>query len=77
MAKSIREMVEEAIKDMITDGRIVIQDDSGDEIEDLTVAIDGPEDDDDDDEDDSEDDSESDEDSDEDSDEYENADSDE
>ena len=71
MAKSIREMVEEAIKDMITDGRIVIQDDSGDEIEDLTVAIDGPEDDDD------EDDSESDEDSDEDSDEYENADSDE
>ena len=76
MAKSIREMVEEAIKDMITDGRIVIQDDSGDEIEDLTVAIDGPEDDDDD-EDDSEDDSESDEDSDEDSDEYENADSDE
>ena len=75
MAKSIREMVEEAIKDMITDGRIVIQDDSGDEIEYLTVAIDGPEDDDD--EDDSEDDSESDEDSDEDSDEYENADSDE
>ena len=71
MAKSIREMVEEAIKDMITDGRIVIQDDSGDEIEDLTVAIDGPEDDD------YEDDSESDEDSDEDSDEYENADSDE
>ena len=66
MAKSIREMVEEAIKDMITDGRIVIQDDSGDEIEDLTVAIDGPEDDDD--EDDSEDDSESDEDEDEDSD---------
>ena len=76
MAKSIREMVEEAIKDMIKDGRIVIQDDSGDEIEDLTVAIDGPEDDDDD-EDHSEDDSESDEGSDEDSDEYENADSDE
>ena len=75
MAKSIQEMIEEVVKNMITDGQIVIQDESGDEIEDLTVAIDGPEDDDD--EDDSEDDSESDEDSDEDSDEYENADSDE
>tara|TARA_Y100000816_G_scaffold261517_1_gene218565 strand:+ start:236 stop:448 length:213 start_codon:yes stop_codon:yes gene_type:complete len=70
MAKSIQEMIEEAVKNMITDGRIVIQDDSGEVIEDLTVAIDGPEDDDDDDD---QDDSESDEDS----DEYENADSDE
>ena len=63
MAKTIQEMIEEAVKNMITDGRIVIQNDSGDTIEDLTVAIDGPEDDDD-----YEDDSESDEDEDEDSD---------
>ncbi len=41
MAKSIQEMIEEAVKNMITDGRIVIQDDSGEVIEDLTVAIDG------------------------------------
>ena len=47
---------------MVEDGKLVIQNDSGDTIEDLTVAIDGPEDDD------YEDDSESDEDEDEDSD---------
>ena len=63
MAKTIQEMVEEAVKNMIEDGKLVIQNDSGDTIEDLTVAIDGPEDDD------YEDDSESDEDEDEDSDE--------
>tara|TARA_R100000149_G_scaffold38035_1_gene14655 strand:- start:166 stop:360 length:195 start_codon:yes stop_codon:yes gene_type:complete len=63
MAKTIQEMVEEAVKNMVEDGKLVIQNDSGDTIEDLTVAIDGPEDDDD-----YEDDSESDEDEDEDSD---------
>jgi|TARA_R100000030_G_scaffold75872_3_gene58948 hypothetical protein len=62
MAKTIQEMVEEAVKNMVEDGKLVIQNDSGDTIEDLTVAIDGPEDDD------YEDDSESDEDEDEDSD---------
>tara|TARA_R100000654_G_C2590671_1_gene113216 strand:- start:273 stop:464 length:192 start_codon:yes stop_codon:yes gene_type:complete len=62
MAKTIQEMVEEAVKNMVEDGKLVIQNDSGDIIEDLTVAIDGPEDDD------YEDDSESDEDEDEDSD---------
>ena len=56
MAKTIQEMVEEAVKNMVEDGKLVIQNDSGDTIEDLTVAIDGPEDDD------YEDDSESDED---------------
>ncbi len=60
MAKTIQEMVEEAVKNMVEDGKLVIQNDSGDTIEDLTVAIDGPEDDD------YEDDSESDEDEDED-----------
>ena len=63
MAKTIQEMVEEAVKNMVEDGKLVIQNDSGDTIEDLTVAIDGPEDDD------YEDDSESDEDEDEDCDE--------
>jgi hypothetical protein len=62
MAKTIQEMVEEAVKNMVEDGKLVIQNDSGDTIEDLTVAIDGPEDDD------YEDDSESDEDEDEDED---------
>lgn len=40
MAKSIKELVEEAILDMIADGKIVINDaESGDKIEDLEVAI--------------------------------------
>ncbi len=56
MAKTIQEMVEEAVKNMVEDGKLVIQNDSGDTIEDLTVVIDQPEDDD------YEDDSESDED---------------
>jgi len=62
MAKTIQEMIEEAVKNMVEDGKLVIQNDSGDTIEDLTVAIDQPEDDD------YEDDSESDEDEDEDED---------
>lgn len=62
MAKTIQEMVEEAVKNMVEDGKLVIQNDSGDTIEDLTVVIDQPEDDD------YEDDSESDEDEDEDED---------
>ena len=46
MAKSIQEMVEEAILNMIADGKIVINDsDSGDKIEDLEVAIASTEDD--------------------------------
>ena len=40
MAKSIQEMVEEAILNMIADGKIVINDsDSGDKIEDLEIAV--------------------------------------
>ena len=66
MAKSIQEMVEEAVKNMVDDGKLVIQNDSGDTIEDLAIAVDEIEDDDDEDQDD---DSESDEDKDEDSDE--------
>ena len=46
MAKSIQEMVEEAILNMIADGKIVINDsDSGDKIEDLEIAVASPEDD--------------------------------
>ena len=46
MAKSIQEMVEEAIQNMIADGKIVINDsDSGDKIEDLEIAVASPEDD--------------------------------
>tara|TARA_R110002012_G_C11199463_1_gene559663 strand:- start:178 stop:381 length:204 start_codon:yes stop_codon:yes gene_type:complete len=67
MAKSIQEMVEEAVKNMVEDGKLVIQDNSGDTIEDLAIAVDEIEDDDDDE--DQDDDSESDEDEDEDSDE--------
>lgn len=64
MAKTIQEMVEEAVKSMVEDGKLVIQDNSGDTIEDLIVAVDEIED-----EEDQDDDSESDEDEDEDSDE--------
>ena len=64
MAKTIQEMVEEAVKSMVEDGKLVIQDNSGDTIEDLIVAVDEIED-----EEDQDDDSESDEDKDEDSDE--------
>ena len=64
MAKTIQEMVEEAVKSMVEDGKLVIQDNSGDTIEDLIVAVDEIEDDED-----QDDDSESDEDEDEDSDE--------
>jgi hypothetical protein len=40
MAKSIQEMVEEAILNMIADGKIIINDsDSGDKIEDLEIAV--------------------------------------
>ena len=40
MAKSIKELVEEAILDMIADGKIIINDaESGDKIDDLEVAI--------------------------------------
>ena len=67
MAKSIQEMVEEAVKNIVDDGKLVIQDNSGDTIEDLAIAVDEIEDDDDDE--DQDDDSESDEDEDEDSDE--------
>ena len=46
MAKSIQEMVEEAIQNMIADGKIVINDaDSGDKIEDLEIAVASTEDD--------------------------------
>jgi hypothetical protein len=46
MAKSIQEMVEEAILNMIADGKIVINDsDSGDKIEDLEIAVASTEDD--------------------------------
>ena len=68
MAKTIQEMVEEAVKNMVDDGKLVIQDNSGDTIEDLAIAVDEIEDDDDEDQD-QDDDSESDEDKDEDSDE--------
>ena len=64
MAKTIQEMVDEAVKSMVEDGKLVIQDNSGDTIEDLIVAVDEIED-----EEDQDDDSESDEDEDEDSDE--------
>ena len=64
MAKTIQEMVEEAVKRMVEEGKLVIQDNSGDTIEDLIVAVDEIED-----EEDQDDDSESDEDEDEDSDE--------
>tara|TARA_R100000353_G_C6483714_1_gene189899 strand:- start:213 stop:401 length:189 start_codon:yes stop_codon:yes gene_type:complete len=57
MAKTIQEMVEEAVKSMVEDGKLVIQDNSGDTIEDLIVAVDDIED-----EEDQDDDSESDED---------------
>tara|TARA_R100001015_G_C4597474_1_gene152592 strand:+ start:665 stop:853 length:189 start_codon:yes stop_codon:yes gene_type:complete len=57
MAKTIQEMVEEAVKSMVEDGKLVIQDNSGDTIEDLIVAVDEIED-----EEDQDDDSESDED---------------
>ena len=57
MAKSNQEMVEEAVKNMVEDGKLVIQDNSGDTIEDLIVAVDDIED-----EEDQDDDSESDED---------------
>ena len=57
MAKTIQEMVEEAVKSMVEDGKLVIQDNSGDTIEDLIVAVDEIEDDED-----QDDDSESDED---------------
>ena len=47
MAKSIQTLVEEAIKNMIADGKIIINEsDSGDQIEDLEVAIAPSEDDD-------------------------------
>jgi Ran GTPase-activating protein (RanGAP) involved in mRNA processing and transport len=47
MAKSIQQMVEEAIQNMIADGKIIINEsDSGDQIEDLEVAIASTEDDD-------------------------------
>ena len=40
MAKSIQTLVEEAIKNMIADGKIIINDsDSGDKIEDLEIAV--------------------------------------
>ena len=40
MAKSIQELVEEAILNMIADGKIIINDaESGDKIDDLEVAI--------------------------------------
>jgi hypothetical protein len=40
MAKSIQTLVEEAIQNMIADGKIIINEsDSGDQIEDLEVAI--------------------------------------
>jgi len=46
MAKSIQELVEEAILNMIADGKIVINDaDSGDKIEDLEIAVASTEDD--------------------------------
>ena len=57
MAKTIQEMVEEAVKSIVEDGKLVIQDNSGDTIEDLIVAVDDIED-----EEDQDDDSESDED---------------
>ena len=65
MAKSIQEMVEEAVKNIVDDGKLVIQNDSGDTIEDLAIAVDEIEDDNDEDQDD---DSSSDDDEDEDSD---------
>jgi len=65
MAKSIQEMVEEAVKNMVDDGKLVIQNDSGDTIEDLAFAVEEIEDDKDEDQDD---DSSSDDDEDEDSD---------
>jgi hypothetical protein len=49
MAKSIQTLVEEAIQNMIADGKIIINEsDSGDQIEDLEVAIAPSEEDDDD-----------------------------
>lgn len=68
MAKTIQEMVEEVVKNMVEDGKLVIQNDSGDTIEDLAIAVDEIEDDDDEDQDDdssSDDDEDEDEDSDE------------
>ena len=38
MPKSIKEMVEEAIKELVEDGKIVVKDDDGHEMEDLSVA---------------------------------------
>ncbi len=38
MAKSIKEMVEDAIKEIIEDNKIVVKDDDGHEMEDLSVA---------------------------------------
>lgn len=38
MAKSIKEMVEDAIKEIVEDGKIVVKDDDGHEMEDLSVA---------------------------------------
>jgi hypothetical protein len=39
MAKSIKEIVEESLKDLIDDGKIVVKDENGDPIEDLTIGF--------------------------------------
>ncbi len=39
MAKSIKDMVKDAILDMIENGKLVIQDDNGETVEDLTVGV--------------------------------------
>ena len=39
MAKSIKEIVEESLKDLIDDGKIVIKDENDDPIEDLTIGF--------------------------------------
>jgi|TARA_A100001015_G_scaffold284056_1_gene350024 ethanolamine ammonia-lyase small subunit len=39
MAKELKEIVEEIIKDMIQDGKIEVQDDNGEKIEDLSIGV--------------------------------------
>lgn len=39
MAKELKEIVEEVIKDMIQDGKIEVQDDNGEKIEDLSIGV--------------------------------------
>lgn len=38
MAKELKDIIEEVIKDLIQDGKIEIQDTNGDKIEDLSVG---------------------------------------